>query len=233
MATRIGAPLAAVAATVAATAALLAAAPAPATAVATLRAAAASPDPMGPLLALVALVAWSLAAWLVLIAAGSLAARLPGGCGRVAGAALSHVAPAGLRRRVEVALGLAVAAGVLGAGPASASPAIPPAPPGVIASLDWPAAAEPPALDWNPARAAVAHAAAAPSQPPGSAPRDAVVVQPGDSLWAIAADHLPAHVSPALIAAAWPAWWSSNRDAIGADPDLIHPGLVLHPPRPS
>jgi LysM repeat protein len=58
----------------------------------------------------------------------------------------------------------------------------------------------------------------------------AVVVQPGDSLGGIAARHLPAAASDAQIAQAWPAWWSANRAAVGADPDVIHPGTRLTPP---
>jgi nucleoid-associated protein YgaU len=60
-----------------------------------------------------------------------------------------------------------------------------------------------------------------------------VVVKPGDSLWAIAADHLPSPATDAQIARAWPRWWAANRDAVGAAPDLIHPGLRLRPPAPS
>lgn len=49
-----------------------------------------------------------------------------------------------------------------------------------------------------------------------------VVVQPGDSLWAIAADH-------------WSGWgwrrlYAANRAVIGDDPDLIHPGQRLRVP---
>jgi resuscitation-promoting factor RpfA len=81
-----------------------------------------------------------------------------------------------------------------------------------------------------------------------------VRVRRGDSLWAIAADHLtgqhltaqqltaqqldaqdPAdHASPpsqAEIAAAWPRWFDLNRARIGDDPDLIHPGTRLVAPR--
>jgi nucleoid-associated protein YgaU len=46
----------------------------------------------------------------------------------------------------------------------------------------------------------------------------------------VAADHLPATATNAQIAQAWPRWWSANRAAVGADPDLIHPGLSLTPP---
>jgi nucleoid-associated protein YgaU len=55
-------------------------------------------------------------------------------------------------------------------------------------------------------------------------------VRPGDSLWAIAAAHLGRHATDAEVAQAWPTWWAANRDAVGSDPGLIHPGLQLDPP---
>lgn len=81
-----------------------------------------------------------------------------------------------------------------------------------------------------------------------------VRVRAGDSLWAIAAAHLPApelttqhsgaervpdrnpaHRLPpprhAEIAAAWPRWFDVNRARIGDDPDLISPGTRLVVPR--
>jgi nucleoid-associated protein YgaU len=93
--------------------------------------------------------------------------------------------------------------------------------------LDWPTPPTPagaPSLDWSPH---VSPPAAAPVRATVPA---AVVVQPGDSLWAIAADHLPPGAGNAQIAQAWPTWWSANRAAVGPNPDLIHPGLSLTPP---
>jgi LysM repeat protein len=57
-----------------------------------------------------------------------------------------------------------------------------------------------------------------------------VVVESGDSLWAIAARHLPPDASDAQIAAAWPRWYEANAVEIGADPDLIRQGQVLVAP---
>ena len=59
----------------------------------------------------------------------------------------------------------------------------------------------------------------------------AVVVRPGDSLWAIAAAHLPSGASAASIDASWRQWYAANRDVIGANPNLVIPGQVLLPPR--
>lgn len=57
-----------------------------------------------------------------------------------------------------------------------------------------------------------------------------VTVAPGDTLWAIAARHLPAGADDAQIAAAWPVWYAANATRIGSDPDLVRPGLVLSVP---
>jgi hypothetical protein len=62
---------------------------------------------------------------------------------------------------------------------------------------------------------------------PASAGRRTVVVRAGDSLWRIAARHLPAGADDAAIAAAWPAWYHANRMTIGDDPGLLLPGQVL------
>ena len=60
-----------------------------------------------------------------------------------------------------------------------------------------------------------------------------VVVAAGDSLWSIAARHLPADATDAEVAAAWPRWYDANSGVIGADPGLILPGQVLTVPAPT
>ncbi|MCH8613588.1 hypothetical protein [Arsenicicoccus dermatophilus] len=60
--------------------------------------------------------------------------------------------------------------------------------------------------------------------------QDEVVVLRGDTLWALAAAHLPAHASDAEVAAACHEWHRTNRDVIGPDPDLLLPGQVLQVP---
>lgn len=57
-------------------------------------------------------------------------------------------------------------------------------------------------------------------------------VSPGDTLWGIARHHLSAQASEAEIAQATRAWHDTNRDVIGTNPDLIHPGQDLKEPRP-
>jgi nucleoid-associated protein YgaU len=59
-----------------------------------------------------------------------------------------------------------------------------------------------------------------------------VRVRPGDTLWAIAARHLPTTATAAAVERAWPVWFHRNRGALGPDPHLIHPGTRLTvPPR--
>jgi hypothetical protein len=61
---------------------------------------------------------------------------------------------------------------------------------------------------------------------------DSVTVRPGDTLWTVAAQHLPGPVTNADTAAAWPLWFRTNRARLGPDPHLIHPGTRLRvPPR--
>jgi hypothetical protein len=60
--------------------------------------------------------------------------------------------------------------------------------------------------------------------------RNRVIVRRGDTLWRIAAEHLPRSASDAETAAAVVHWYEHNRSVIGADPDLIFPGTQLEQP---
>ena len=212
----------------AALAALAVAAPSPAGALRLLGQPSAA-DPFAPVVAAVALVAWALAGWLLVAAVVTAAGRLPGAAGSAARAIAAHIAPRAVRRVLETALGLTVAAGSLGAAPASAADARPHlVRPAAAPALDWPTPAAP-ALDW-PAPSSAPHAPTAPPTTPPTAAPAAVVVRPGDTLWAIAAEHLGPAAPPVAVARSWPRWWSANRAAIGDDPDLIRPGTRLVPP---
>ncbi|MGJ9421125.1 LysM peptidoglycan-binding domain-containing protein [Aeromicrobium sp. CF3.5] len=57
-----------------------------------------------------------------------------------------------------------------------------------------------------------------------------ITVQPGDTLWSIAAEGLPGHASTTQVTQAWHAWYDANRDVVGTDPHLIRPGQVLTTP---
>jgi hypothetical protein len=64
----------------------------------------------------------------------------------------------------------------------------------------------------------------APDERPGT------VVRRGDTLWDVVRHHLGPDATDAEVAAEWPRWHAANRAVIGADPDLLLPGQVLHAP---
>lgn len=57
-------------------------------------------------------------------------------------------------------------------------------------------------------------------------------VRPGDTLWDLADAGLPAGAAPEQVDRRWRRIYRANRDAIGADPDLIRPGQRLLLPHP-
>lgn len=57
-----------------------------------------------------------------------------------------------------------------------------------------------------------------------------VVVAPGDTLWDLAAARLSPEATDSQIATSWHAWYALNVSVIGDDPDLLHPGQLLHVP---
>lgn len=59
------------------------------------------------------------------------------------------------------------------------------------------------------------------------------VVQPGESLWTIAAAALRPDAGTADVARASAAWYDANHTTIGPDPDVIHPGQQLIAPDPA
>lgn len=66
---------------------------------------------------------------------------------------------------------------------------------------------------------------------PGSLPPPRqVIVRPGDTLWGIAAARLPPEASARQITHSWHRWYACNAERIGADPNLITPGIRLDPP---
>ena len=73
----------------------------------------------------------------------------------------------------------------------------------------------------------------APSPRPSSVSHSLITVRRGDTLWSIARTHLGPDASDADVARAWPRWYAANRETIGADPDLLVPGLQLVPPGPA
>lgn len=177
--------------------------------------------PVSSLLAVVALIGgWLLAARLTLATVAAVIGLVPGAVGRGAQTIAHRCTPVLVRRLVHGVIGAAVAAGPLATGGAS-----------------WAAApsAGLPNLDRVASVPATAPASPVSTVQPSSAPilvpsRAAVVVQPGDSLWRIAAEHLPPQHSDADVALAWPRWYAANRAVIGADPGVLSPGQTLRSP---
>ena len=58
-----------------------------------------------------------------------------------------------------------------------------------------------------------------------------ITVRPGDSLWALSEQLLPAPSSTARVDRAWRVLYAANRPRIGTDPDLLHVGTTLRVPR--
>ncbi|MFN2538936.1 MAG: LysM peptidoglycan-binding domain-containing protein [Mycobacteriales bacterium] len=206
-----------------------------------------TPDGAGvtaPLVTSVAVAAWVCTGWLLLVALLEHGARLPGTAGRLAASLVRRIAPSSVRALVRMAAGASLAASVL-AGPAALADDRTPTVAGSSAdSLDWPglapvAAPPVPAAPVAPAGPLVPVTTTATSAPRPSdvppPPRDAapggqVVVQRGDSLWAIARHSLGPSATARQVAEAWPQWWAANRSVVGDHPDLIHPGDRLSAP---
>ena len=222
----------------------------PAAALRSLSTLSASANPTAPVVAAVTVLAWLLVIWLAVVVVVGAAAALPGAGGRTAAALARRLSPAAVRRIIELGLGVTLAATATGASPAlaAASPN-PPAPAAHLAQVDpavvAPEGASHPSgspwrsggLDWPvPQGGAPSHP---PERQPGAAPAgglEPVVVQPGGCLWHIAQAQLQAEgaveATPTQVAQSWPRWWAANREVIGADPHLVHPGMRLSPPPP-
>ncbi len=179
------------------------------------------------------------AGWIGLALTARLLGRLPGVVGTLARRIADSVTPRFVRTAIAAVVGLG-----LGAGPATAAEdplprldrvssgqqlgvtpsAYPPATPPATSAADpaATAAADPtsPAADPT-SRTAAASVDAAPVP---------YVVKRGDTLWAIAAKHLPPTATAADVDRTWRQWWLANRTVIGANPNLIRPGQELAQP---
>lgn len=181
-------------------------------------------DPTGLVVVAAGWAAWALTIYLALgtgVAAAS----------HVAGASRSwgRHAPRTLRRFVEVAVGATSAAAVCLA-PAVAYADAPAPGPAVSASpLDWPGLAPAPVAQPGPHHPRPQQPRLQQAPPPKVGQ---LVVRHGDSLWSLTARQLGPRATAARVAASWPRLYAANRRAIGADPNLIHPGQKLVPPTP-
>lgn len=114
----------------------------------------------------------------------------------------------------------------------------------VASAVEPPARAAPTQPVGPPRPGAVVHGAEIPApvvteRPPPDPPQVAATapapvaagptytVAAGDCLWSIAARVLGRNATSRAIDRGWRAIYAANRDAVGADPNLIHPGLVL------
>ncbi len=131
----------------------------------------ASQDPTAPLVAGVAVLAWALTGWLLLVVAATCVGRLPGVLGLPARRLAVRVAPASVRGLVRVALGTTVTLSVLGGSSAFAATA-----PVASSSWDWPGVtvraspAPSAALDWPGTAPAVTPTTPEASPSPAAAP---------------------------------------------------------------
>jgi hypothetical protein len=169
------------------------------------------------LLALCAAVLLGCLLWLLVAAALAMAAQVAEGIApasrsvRLLRRACERGCPLLVRRLVGAGLGVALTAG-LATAPTLAAP---PGGPDPLTGLPLPD------RPTGSARAAATAASAAAT----------VVVRPGQSLWSITADLLPASATDADITIAWHRLHRANAGRIGTDPDLILPGTRLVVPR--
>jgi hypothetical protein len=206
--------------------------------------AAPSRTPVGLLAPLCALSASAVLGWLCVATVLSALSGLPGRTGRHAAVSARRLAPALVRTGVAAALGgsLALASAASG-GPArpgsavtaGAHPGAADRPDGAVTRPSTPA---PPT--WTPGPEPTRSSASradvnlvSSAGPPGRPKDEHVVVHRGDSLWGIAARHLPSDADDAAVARACALWYAANQAVIGADPDLLQPGqLLVRPPDP-
>ena len=194
-----------------------------------------------------AVAAWLAVLWFLACLTFALLARLPGAFGHAGRWVSDRATPAVVRQLIEAFLGTALVVTVANHGAHAAPTPTSPQAAAAGPAVDVRAYAQPDRV--GPSQVPLANGAdlvgsaadpgpmlPPPDRPDGRPPTDrphrrsAVVVRPGDSLWAIAARALPGDQRAAEIAAEWPRWYAANRAVIGNDPDLIHPGQRLRAP---
>jgi hypothetical protein len=171
-------------------------------------------------------LAWALVSYLTLSVAAAALAHLTSAIGPLGGA-LNRLAPHCLRRLVDTAITVGLAAAVLGASTATVLPRAAGATPAVSTTTPH-STASAGDLDWP----GLADTVRRPRPDVGLVNGSRVLVQPGDSLWSIAARHLGSSADGPAITAAWHEWYAANRQVVGNNPNLIYPGQRLTAPGP-
>jgi hypothetical protein len=202
-------------------------------------------DPVGEIVLGCAWLAWLLAGWLALAVAGCAMTRLRGD----RRTRYPRWIPPRLGRLVDLVISAGLVGVLLGGtvGPASATTmatlvnsAAHSAPGSPLQWPGLPVAGSDGQRDTHP-QAAVPRTrrhAQAPVRLVTTAPHravgddDLVTVRRGDSLWSLVAARLGPRATDARIATEWPRWYAANRQVIGPDPSVIHPGQQLRPPPP-
>ena len=213
-------------------------------------------DPVVPVLALMALVAETLIGYVLVVLVLRWSCGLPGALGRVAGRMALLLTPAMTRRALDLLVGgTLLAQSTLAATPVTPGGHRPDAPGPAMAVSATTHVRFGPAVgsDAQPGRDRPGAGTAAPAgwtcgrraqrgPPPAGQRRHCrpgwgagrptaapgYTVEAGDTLWDIAAAHLPpAERSVGRVHRYWQQVYRANRRVIGADPDLIHPGTRL------
>jgi hypothetical protein len=146
--------------------------------------------------------------WFTLVTLASLLETLTG----VGTPLVRAVTPATLRRVVAISCGLA-----LSSGPALAAVADDPR--GVLDGLPVP--------DRPTGVTLTGHTT---TREPARAAPSTYEVRRGDSLWTITEGLLPPSATTAQVDGGWRTIYRANRSRVGRNPDLLHPGEVLHLP---
>ena len=206
-------------------------------------------DPVGPVLDLLTLLVEVLVGYVLVALAVRSLGLLPGSVGRLARRTVLLIGPVAVRRALDLLVGgtllahaaLAAPPGTFVGRGSSAEPLASTASatfvgPASSASAAVAGMAEAWAEGIEVVRARPPSRRSAAPLPPwlGGGPSKAApgyTVRAGDTLWDIAAARLaPGERTPEAVHRYWRRIYRANRPTIGPEPDLIHPGTLLHVP---
>ena len=200
-------------------------------------------DPVTPLLAVLAFLSEALIAYVVAVLALRTLSLLPGSIGSLTGRAAFLLSPGAVRNVLDLLVGGTLLAQATLTAMPSAPQGRPPDSIHTVTTASVSSVAHTSSIGptgqatrMGPATTRPPSRRLAAPLPPwlGGGPSNPGVVytvEPGDTLWGIAAAHLrPAERASARINHYWRQIYRANRPAIGTDPDLIHPGTRLDVP---